>query len=131
MKSNRSFLLAAAVLVCCTIVWFSTSICIGENTYSIEPQIITLPEYKTDAARAIDAYERLMQRYMDMTERNLMGINAGIRDIIGRLDSISSRLDDISQRTARIEKALGLEQEKSAADTASPKSELPLKQAQQ
>ncbi|MCK5473065.1 MAG: hypothetical protein KAI59_03465 [Planctomycetes bacterium] len=130
MKSNRSFLLAAAVLVCCTIVWFSTSICIGENTYSIEPQIITLPEYKTDAARAIDAYERLMQRYMDMTERNLVGINAGIKDIIGRLDSISSRLDALSQRTARIEKALGLEQKKSAADPAASKSELPAKQTQ-
>jgi len=78
-----------------------------EKTYEIESQIWT-PEYRTDAARAIDAYERLMHRYMDMTEQNLLGINSEIRALAGKLDSIDARLSDLGTRIARIEIALGI-----------------------
>jgi len=89
------------------LVWLSTSIQGGEKTYEVRPQI-TLPEYRTDTARAIDAYERLMDRYMGLTERNLTGIGTGLKGVVKKLDSIDAKLAELSTRMARIEKALAI-----------------------
>jgi hypothetical protein len=123
MRANKNLLaIAAGVIACVVVVWFSASIHGGQKsyhggqkTYEVQPQI-TLPEYRTDAARAIDAYERLMERYMDLTERNLIGIGTGFQDVVKRLDSIDGTLMKLSTRMARIEKALGIEQPKSPAE---------------
>jgi hypothetical protein len=110
MRTNKNFLAAVAGLVCCVVfVWLCTSIKGGEKTYEVQPQI-TIPEYKTDAARAIDAYERLMERYMDLTEGNLLRIGTDIQGVVKKLDSIDNKLTRLSARMARIERALGLEQ---------------------
>jgi len=107
---SRNLLAVAAGLVCCVVVvWLSTSIQGGEKTYEVRPQI-TLPEYRSDTARAIDAYERLMDRYMGLTERNLTGIGTGLKGVVKKLDSIDAKLTELSTRMARIEKALGIEQ---------------------
>jgi len=112
MKTNKKLLAAVAGVVACVIVvWCSTSIHGGEKTYEIQPQI-TIPEYRTDAARAIDAYERLMDRYMGLTEKNLTRIDINIRNAVRKLDSIDAKLTDLSTRMARIETALGIEQPK-------------------
>jgi len=110
MKTNRNLLAVAAGLVAClVVVWFSTSIQGVEKTYEVQPQI-TIPEYRTDAARAIDAYERLMERYMDLTERNLIGIRMDLKRAVEKLDSIDDKLIKLSTRMAQIEKALGIGQ---------------------
>jgi hypothetical protein len=110
MKTNKSLLAAAAAVVCCVIaVWSSTSIHGSQNTYELQPQIV-IPEHKTDIIRVIDAYERLMERYLDLTERNSAMIGEDIRSIAVRLDSIDDRLAELSTRTARIEKTLGIKQ---------------------
>ena len=114
MRKNKNLLAVGVVLIVCFIaVCFSTSIQGGEKIFKIEPEI-TLPEYRTDTARAIDAYERLIDRFMSLTERNLAGINTDVKDIAKKLDSIDSKLQEISVRTEKIEKALGIE--KSAPD---------------
>lgn len=108
MKTNKSLLAAAAAVVCCVIaVWFSASIRGSQNTYELRPQV-AIPEHKTDIVRVIDAYERLMERYLDLTERNSATIGADIQSIAVRLDSIDDRLAELSTRTARIEGALGI-----------------------
>ena len=110
MRTNKSLLAVAAGLGCCVVlVWLSTSIQGGEKTYEVQPQI-SIPEYRTDAARAIDAYERLMERYMDLTEGNLIRIGTDIQGVVRTLDSIDYKLTQLSTRIAAIEKALGLEQ---------------------
>ncbi len=81
----------------------------GERTYEVHPQI-TIPEYRTDTARAIDAYERLMDHYMDLTETNLTGISTDLKGVVKKLDSIDANLSRLSARIARIEKALGVKQ---------------------
>lgn len=112
MRINRNLLaIAAGLAVCVVVVWLSASIHGGENTYELRPEI-TIPEYRTDAARAIDAYERLMQRYMDITEKSLTGFGADIKSVVRKLDSIDSKLRELSTRIARIEKAVGVEQPK-------------------
>ena len=112
MRVNRNLLALAAAVVCCTIVvWFSTSIQGVPKTYEVRPQV-TIPEYRTDAARAIDAYERLMERYMDLTERSLLRVAGDVRDVVKKLDSIDHKLTGLCARIARIEEALGIEQPK-------------------
>lgn len=111
-KQNKNLLAVAAVLIVCLIaVCFSTSIQGRERSYEIKPKII-LPEYKTDIARVIDAYERMMDRFINLTERKLTGIDREVQGIAKTLDSIDCKLRELSARTARIEKALGIEQPK-------------------
>jgi len=112
MRTKKNLLAVAAGLVCCiAAVLFSTSTQGGEKTYELRPEI-TLPEYRTDAARAIDAYERLMERYMDLMEMNLTRIGTDVQGLDKTLDSIDSKLTELCKRIARIEKALGIEQPK-------------------
>ena len=110
MKTNRTFLVVAVIFICCVVVvWFSTSIQGGQRTYEIHPNI-NMPEYRTNITRVVNAYERLMERYMNLTEKNLTNIEMGLNDTAVKLDSIEAKLTELSARTARIEKALGIEQ---------------------
>ena len=110
MRTRKSLLAGAAVFVCCTVVaLFSASIHGGQKTYEVQPWI-TIPEYRTDAARAIDAYERMMERHMDITEGNLTRISEDIKGVAEKLESISGKLTELSTRIAGIEKKLGIEQ---------------------
>ena len=112
MKTGRNLSAVTATVVCCTvIIWLSTSIHGGEKTYEVQPQV-TIPEYRTDAARAIDAYEHLMERYMDLTGSNLAGIGADVKYIIKKLDCINEKLTKLSARIRKIEKALKIKQPK-------------------
>jgi hypothetical protein len=107
-KENKNLLVVGVVLIITFIViGFSSSIQGG--SYKIKPEI-TLPEYRTDTARAIDAYERVMDRFMSLTEKNLTGINTDVKDIAKKLVLIDCKLTELSTRMARIEKALGIEQ---------------------
>ena len=110
MKMSRNLLAGAAATACClVVVWLSASIQGSQKTYEVRPHI-TVPEYRTDAARAIDAYERLMERYMDLTERNILRVGTDIQDVVKKLDSIDDKLTQLSARIARIEKTLGIAQ---------------------
>ncbi len=71
--------------------------------------MITSPEYKTDAARAIDAYERLMDRYMDLSEKLVSQMGGDCQTVAAKLDSLDSRIAELSARLAGIEKALGID----------------------
>jgi peptidoglycan hydrolase CwlO-like protein len=110
MKMRRNLIIASAIIVCCiVVVWFSASIQGSQKSYEVQPHI-TIPEYKTDAARAIDAYERLMDRYMNLTEKNIFRIDTDIQEVAKKLDSIDNKLTKLSTRISGIEKALGIEQ---------------------
>ena len=98
---RRIFAVGIGLAVCLGLVWYSGLIQARSRTYELRPEI-RLPEQRTDAARAIDAYERLMERYMTLTEKNLSGINVDVRGVGKKLDSIDGRLGDLSRRMARI-----------------------------
>lgn len=100
-------IIGVVAVVCLVLAQFAVSIPGGEKSYEIE-SVITTPEYRTDAARAIDAYERLMERYMDLTARQLLQVGADCQAVTQRLDSLDTRLEDISARLAGIEKAMGI-----------------------
>lgn len=81
----------------------------GDKVYEVHPEII-FPGYGTDAAFAIDAYQRLMDRYLDVTEDNLISLRGNIRNVSRKLDIIEGKLDELSLRMTTIENALGIEQ---------------------
>ena len=108
MRNTKSLSTGSVVLLFCLIVLGLCSLIQGGN-YKVKPEI-TLPEYRSDTARAIDAYERVMDRFINLTEKNLTSINTDVKDITKKLVLIDCKLTDISTRMARIEKALGIQQ---------------------
>jgi len=123
-KENKNLLVVGAVLIACLIViGFSSSI--QGSSYEIKPEI-TLPEHRTDTARAIDAYERVMDKFINLTEKDLTGINTNIKNIAKKLVLIDCKLTDISTRMAKIEKALGIQQSPKPVEKVSKnKSDMP------
>ena len=114
MKTNRNTLAVLAVIIACSIlVWLSASIQGGQKTYEIHPNL-TIPEYKTDLTRVMDAYERLMERYLDLTEQNQSMVGTDLKYVVTTLASSDGRLAEFSARIARIETALGIDQSKSS-----------------
>ncbi len=107
MKKNL-LTITAGLAVCGILLWLSALLHGRERIYRVRPEI-TLPEYRTDAARAIDAYERMMSRYMTLTERNLSGVSVDVKAVLEKLDSLDRKLSGLSARMARIERALGIE----------------------
>lgn len=77
------------------------------HTYEVRNSITT-PQYRSDAARAIDAYERLMDRYMSLTENNLIAAQADGRDVAHRLTRLESSLERIEQKLDHLTQALQL-----------------------
>lgn len=114
MKTNRNILTVIVVIIACSmVVWLSATLQGDQKTYEIQPHL-TIPEYKTDLARVMDAYERLMERYMDLTEQNQSMVGTDLKYVVTTLDSIDGRLAEFSARIARIETALGIEQPRSS-----------------
>ncbi len=110
MKMSRNLLIITiAVISSLVIIRLCTSTQGSQKTYEVHPSI-TVPEYRTDAARAIDAYERLMDRYMNLTEKNIFRIDTDIQEVAKKLDSIDDKLTRLSARIGGIEKALGIKQ---------------------
>lgn len=89
------------------LVWFANSLN-GGQSYDVRPEI-SVPAYKSDAARAIDAYEKVMDRYMDISENNFRSMAADNAKVFEKLLELQTDIMQIDQRLGRIEKAMGLE----------------------
>ncbi|MEJ2648833.1 MAG: hypothetical protein P8016_10550 [Sedimentisphaerales bacterium] len=109
IKNNSNKKAIAFIIAGILFIFVFTSITGGQRTYEVRPEI-ELPDYRTDNAHLIEAYERLMDRYMDLVEKNLGTIDLDIKNTAQALVSINKKLDELSARTARIEKALGIEE---------------------
>jgi Na+/phosphate symporter len=110
MSKNKNLLAAGIVLIVSfMVIVFCGTIRGGESKIEVEPEI-TLPEYRSDTARVMDAYERMMDRFMNLTEKNFTGINTDVKDIAAKLTLIDNKLTELSARMARIENALNIKQ---------------------
>ena len=120
MKMNKQLLVVAIGLIVCVVVLLPSTSIQGSGTYEIKPKI-TIPAQKTDTARVIDAYERLMDKFITANERNLNNINIDVKEVLRKLESIDRNLITLSSRIATIEKALGIERAKPATTEQKPK----------
>ncbi|HUT30635.1 MAG TPA: hypothetical protein VMX13_12645 [Sedimentisphaerales bacterium] len=121
MKARKNLVAGLAGLLACgaVLVWASTTTGGREEIYEVRPEV-AIPEYRTDAARAIDAYERLMERYLDLTEGNLLRLGTDVQRMLNKLDSIEHELTGLSARMERIEKSFGIEQAHAANQKDAP-----------
>ncbi|MCD6394999.1 MAG: hypothetical protein J7M40_16035 [Planctomycetes bacterium] len=111
MPRNRNLIMLSTALACSVVMaWLCISIR-GASSYEIRPRI-TVPAYRTDTARAIDAYERMLERLIKLTGKNLTDIDTEVKGIARTLHSVDSKLTELTGRMARIEKTLGIEQPK-------------------
>jgi hypothetical protein len=109
MKQNRYLLVTGVVTVVCLIAAaVSTAIPDRRSNYGVDVTY-NVPEYKTEAVQALEAYQNLMSRYMDLSEKLVLQMDGDCQTIFAKLDSLDSRLADISTRLTRIEKALGID----------------------
>ena len=105
-EKRQTVLVAGAVLVVCFMVFcFVTTIQGSQNSYEVKPPI-TISEQRSDAARAIDAYERVMDRFMNITQSNLSGIGTDVHNISERLVVIERKISELSEKMDSIAEKL-------------------------
>lgn len=105
-RSVKTCMFLAAIVFCLVIVCLSTSVGQDRKSYEVPAQIYGVPAWRSDAAHAVDAYERLMLRYTDLTEKNLVGMTADLDTLARKLDTIDAKLTALDARLARIEQLL-------------------------
>ncbi|MFA5554922.1 MAG: hypothetical protein WCZ89_00915 [Phycisphaerae bacterium] len=98
MKRTKSLLFIACVVFCCVVLAYMNRTSAAERTYEINTEY-SLPEYRTDTARAIDAYQQMINRLLDSNERNNFLI-------IAKLDAIQKDLQVLSAKIEKMEKAM-------------------------
>lgn len=106
MKTRRVFVSFITVVVCATSVWLAVSYGVEKT---VEVQSYNLPEYRSDTARAIDAYQQMINRMLDDNNLNWEMVRKQLNTINSKLDTVLSELDNISGRIARIEKKMGID----------------------
>ncbi len=122
MKTPKETLKAVALLLCLcgVIVWVGSRTDAADKVYEIRPEA-TLGAYRSDSTRMMDAYERLMDRYMSLVEGNLSNMGTDVGGVIKKLNSIERKIDNLGKRIGRIEKALNIPQPKPKKKAASQK----------
>ena len=107
MKTRISIIAVSAILIAVIIGTSLAPPIHGSQKYEVNPRI-SVPAYKTDATRAIEAYERLMENYMFITEKNFTAIDKDVSKVSAQLNSIDTKLTQLSNRLARIELHMGI-----------------------
>ena len=92
------------VLVICVLVF-----CLGQRSgaadrnYEIRPEI-DAGLIQSETVRVVNAYERLMDRYMDLVQSNMVNISRDSKEIIVKLEAIEKKIDSLSERMDKLEK---------------------------
>lgn len=99
----------AGALACVVLLWSLTGAQGARKTYEIHPQI---PEsvFKSDSARALDTYERIVDRALDLNRRQLDVMDLNIREMSKQLTRVESKLDRLLNSSLLIERALDISQ---------------------
>ena len=104
--TNRNFKITVAVLGCVALLW-SLAGAQNTKTYEIRPHI---PEsvFKTESARVMDAYERMVDRTLELNARQLDAMDLNIKEVSKQLYRVEAKLDQLLDRSILIEYALGI-----------------------
>ena len=96
MKTRKNFVILIAIATACFAVSWLTANLQGSSRNDIRPEI-SVPMQQTDAARAIDAYERMMDRYMDISEMSMAALRTDIADTNRKLDLLIIKIGNIEK----------------------------------
>lgn len=74
------------------------------ETYKVRPEVtVGIEPYKSDVVRIVDAYEKLMDRYISIVDQDM-------NRAVGTLERLETKMDMIDARLERIERAMGIPQ---------------------
>ncbi len=96
------------ILGCVVLLWALTGAQGAKGkTYEIHPQI---PEsvFKSDSVKALEAYERMVDRVLAINSRQLDSMEISIKSMSTQLNRVEMKLDMLLNRTLLIENALGI-----------------------
>jgi septal ring factor EnvC (AmiA/AmiB activator) len=118
MNRNKILLvLGLAVSLCAAVIAVSDSKHEKrENRYELENEI-SLPEYKSNIDKMIDAYERMVDRLLYATSSGTK-FNADVNSIYKKLSDIDNKLAVITGKLETIEKKLEIKQDEQLIKTA-------------
>ncbi|HAL45255.1 MAG: hypothetical protein A2Y12_11200 [Planctomycetes bacterium GWF2_42_9] len=104
MTKNKNLLVLCAAVAVCTLTVAVPNHNRGSQSYEFDNEI-TLPEYRSDLDKMIDAYERMVDRlmYANETGADLNLLNQKMTEIDSKLNMISARLAGIEE-TLKIQK---------------------------
>jgi thiamine monophosphate kinase len=106
MRNRKNFVIVSVfVTACLVLAWMAGGLQGQSNELRNE---ISVPMQQTDAGRAIDAYERMMARYMDISEGNMAELRFQIAETNHKIDILLAKIENI-------ERALKIEQPKAPA----------------
>jgi hypothetical protein len=97
-----------AILGCVVLLWaFTVAQGAKGRTYEIHPQI---PEsvFKSDSVKALEAYERMVDRVLAINSRQLDSMELNIKSMSTQLNRVEMKLDMLLNRTLLIENAPGI-----------------------
>lgn len=125
MKVKKNFFGIGLLVLCSAIIGGGAMTLLGaeEKTYEIHPEIAMGP-YQTETMHVMAAYERLMERYMNLVEVNLQDMSRSNQVSIKKLESIEAKLDALGMRMSRVEKALNIEPMKTTKEKTPEKTEV-------
>ena len=108
LNNKATGYLASFLLICMAAGFFSSTLFGRERRYEIRPEI-TLPEYKSDMDRVIDAYEKVIDDYICLVDDNLLKMQRELTNISVKLDSMGCEMSDLSNQLETIQRKFGIE----------------------
>jgi hypothetical protein len=119
-RTLKVCVLPAVILSALTVLSLSTSVGQDRRSYDTQMQVYGVEPGRSDAGRAIDAYERLMERYMNQSEARLAALDARLAALDRTLVAVDAKLAALDSRLARIEQHLGVKPAAPAPDPNRP-----------
>ncbi|MCE5340926.1 MAG: hypothetical protein LLF92_07340 [Planctomycetaceae bacterium] len=115
-KNKILFSLGIAAAVCATVIAVTNSTHERHDSrYEIENEI-SLPEYKSNLDKMIDAYERMVDKLLYATSSGTK-FNSDANAIYKKLSEIDNKLTVITAKLENIEKTLGIKQDEQLTKT--------------
>lgn len=113
MKNKQNMIKITGLLIIAAIAlaWLSASTNADNKRFYELRQNISVPPKQSDTITMVNSYERLMHRYIALSENNMAEMDKNSDVVISKLDSIERKIDDLGTRLERIEKALNITDE--------------------
>ncbi len=118
MTRPKTVFIRTLILVSCLLIILTAGSTTGKvDNYEVQPQVkVHEYGYKSELTQVIESYEKLMGRYMDLSQTNLNNMKTNVIELKKTTNDIKNRLYDITTRLARIEKALDIEYSKQKSE---------------
>ena len=97
MKTYISAVVVIFALLACLAINSSAT-----STYEVKPDVY-VEAYKSDTVRIVESYERAVEGYQKLVEKNLDQNSQNFQLILCKLESLEHKIDDLSESLKKLE----------------------------